>query len=250
MMRTAETKNGASPVAGRSGFTLVELLVVIGIIAVLMGLLLPVMKKARGSAQVAQCQSNLKQIYNAMLMYASDNKDRFPDAYTTGGGNGPSGVQGHAYRMAPGRRTVNDPAARPESYGLAAVLHGIDGGQDLSAGVPGKAKYLSGVTKVWVCPGARDEDLVNGNSYAFSIARALDGWTSKNRTHKDRGTGEGDLVWDNYNFRPGLTGFRAPFTGYTVTGAGQSFTHKLYGKGRGTTLILQLRGDVTLRIRS
>lgn len=62
----------------RCGFTLIELLVVIAIIAILAAILFPVFSRAREQARKASCQSNLKQIANAMLMYAQDWDERFP----------------------------------------------------------------------------------------------------------------------------------------------------------------------------
>lgn len=59
-------------------FTLVELLVVIGIIAILMSLLLPSLSAARRSAKTVQCASNIRQICAAMLAYASQNNGKFP----------------------------------------------------------------------------------------------------------------------------------------------------------------------------
>lgn len=55
------------------GFTLVELLVVIGIITILISLLLPTLSKARKQGELVRCMSNLKQIGNQMLIYANDN---------------------------------------------------------------------------------------------------------------------------------------------------------------------------------
>ena len=71
------------PVSSRA-FTLVELLVVIGIIAVLIGILLPVLTRARESARRAQCLSNLRQVYFAFQFYAQDNRDHVPLGYRKG----------------------------------------------------------------------------------------------------------------------------------------------------------------------
>lgn len=61
------------------GFTLIELLVVIAIIAILAAILFPVFALARDAARKATCQSNLKQIAAATLMYAQDYDDLFPN---------------------------------------------------------------------------------------------------------------------------------------------------------------------------
>ena len=63
------------------GFTLVELLVVIGIIAVLVGLLLPAMNRSRKAAARAVCLANLHQIYQLFQLYASDANDQIPIGY-------------------------------------------------------------------------------------------------------------------------------------------------------------------------
>jgi prepilin-type N-terminal cleavage/methylation domain-containing protein len=64
----------------RRGFTLVELLVVIGIIAVLVGILLPTLNKARKAARTTVCLSNLRQMGTSWVMYVTDSRGRLPQS--------------------------------------------------------------------------------------------------------------------------------------------------------------------------
>jgi len=64
--------------AGPAGFTLVELLIVIAIIAMLAGLLLPALSRAKAAARAAQCRSQMRQIAIAMRLYADQHQDELP----------------------------------------------------------------------------------------------------------------------------------------------------------------------------
>ena len=72
------------PRPNRLGFTLVELLVVIGIIGLLISILLPSLSRAREAAKQVACLSNLRQLGMIYQMYANNNKDQIPLGYDTG----------------------------------------------------------------------------------------------------------------------------------------------------------------------
>lgn len=78
----------------RRAFTLVELLVVIGIIAVLIAILMPALSRAKDQATRLQCMNNLRNIMHAVTMYVSENKDSLP--YCNWAGT-PPGHQGWLY---------------------------------------------------------------------------------------------------------------------------------------------------------
>jgi prepilin-type N-terminal cleavage/methylation domain-containing protein/prepilin-type processing-associated H-X9-DG protein len=88
----------------RAAFTLVELLVVIGIIAVLISLLLPALNRAREQARSTKCLSNLRQLSMATMGFCNENKGSFP-------GQGGSG--GHPNWIAWGSQPTEDDPTQP-----------------------------------------------------------------------------------------------------------------------------------------
>jgi len=77
-------RNQMSTTARGRGFTLVELLIVVGLIALLISLLLPALNKAKEQSNRAKCMANLRTLGQAMFFYAGANKDRLPNCNPPG----------------------------------------------------------------------------------------------------------------------------------------------------------------------
>jgi prepilin-type N-terminal cleavage/methylation domain-containing protein len=104
-------------------FTLVELLVVIGIIALLISILLPSLNKAREAANRAACLSNLHQVHIALAMYASTYRDEVPIGMS-GGLNGGGIAYGNNYWLTRATSTAPDldPPKKVRYVGLGLLL--------------------------------------------------------------------------------------------------------------------------------
>jgi prepilin-type N-terminal cleavage/methylation domain-containing protein/prepilin-type processing-associated H-X9-DG protein len=152
-------------VATRRGFTLVELLVVIGIIAVLISILLPTLNRVRESGNQIKCRANLTQMGTALRMYANDNRDHFPNPESVG--DSPASPFAYAFR-----RGINEPdpttPSTVETRGLPNLLY--------------NQKYLKAI-EVWICPsnGGRNTSLAQLNTYCWNVSALTSGYTSKQR---------------------------------------------------------------------
>lgn len=93
------------------GFTLIELMIVVAIIAILAGILIPNFTHARAQAQTAACESNLRQIATAMELFYADNQ-RYPATASVIGGTGNAFDNGTTVYL---NNTPQDPAANPVS---------------------------------------------------------------------------------------------------------------------------------------
>ena len=108
------------------GFTLVELLVVIGIIALLISILLPSLAKAKNQANAIKCLSNLRQLGMAFTMYAGENRGRFPRSASGGNPYHDDWIWWQLTPVAATATTDGRPVCDPNQSAIARYVGGFN----------------------------------------------------------------------------------------------------------------------------
>jgi prepilin-type N-terminal cleavage/methylation domain-containing protein/prepilin-type processing-associated H-X9-DG protein len=149
-------------------FTLIELLVVIAIIAILAGLLLPALSKAKQRAWTTSCSSDLKQIALGMRMFSDDNQEHFPQSGGTVGWN-----------LTDPNSPTNGWMQQIYSYVLSTNVYHCPGNNQLPAPYRSPFNYFNGVRAAYVAAGEQAA-AADSRQILFPAAYVLSGDTIDN----------------------------------------------------------------------
>jgi len=172
----------------RLGFTLIELLVVIAIIAILAGMLLPAIAKAKSKAQGAFCMNNTKQLMVAWRLYVEDNDDKLPYAYAENSTQ--DALAPHTYAAAWVHGNVDSPGGNP------VVPQDIwDVNNTLAKGAIWK--YVGNAASIYRCPADNFKVVHSGGALRGQKAprirsNSMNAWVGMNGDTRPR---PGDYTW-------------------------------------------------------
>jgi prepilin-type N-terminal cleavage/methylation domain-containing protein/prepilin-type processing-associated H-X9-DG protein len=156
---------------GPGGFTLIELLVVIAIIAILASLLLAPLGRAKALAQRASCESNLKQLQVAWIMYADDNAEAVAGSISLGRVNQTgSWVLGNAKQD---RATTNLQAGVVFRYAPNAGAYRCPGDKSTVTGGPALLRTRSYTLNGWFHSRQDDQGLSSGDLFDYTTFSSM-----------------------------------------------------------------------------
>jgi prepilin-type N-terminal cleavage/methylation domain-containing protein/prepilin-type processing-associated H-X9-DG protein len=221
----------------KQGFTLIELLVVIAIIAILAGMLLPALSKAKQKATQSQCLSNMKQLALGMVMYCGDFQEVFP-AYASQNARGNAWEDWIWYQngrpadpgVGMGQNTTGNPPRPLEKSKIAPYIGGLAPGSRTNGNIvlrcPADRRWATRQHYTATRPPYRFSYSLNGYGTAEGMASDIQyaNATTLSRATRNRLTAVVNpsskfmMIEERTDYADGVTEFQAPVVAFPGVG--------------------------------